>query len=253
MDVTTLAKLRRPPIVEAVVDFDCDMPLGFDLGKQREVFTEAVKEAYPTREVLYRADVTIEGSPEGASSNVERGIGVLRFRSADRAQLVQYRDSGFTFNRLAPYTSFDDYSDEITRCWVQFVEVAKPVVLRRLRLRYINELSIPLHEGMADYARYINCAAALADKSLKSGEFLTRINVADAATSLTGVVVSASRQHTATHAPVIVDIAVQTDMTCELSDLTTIRWSLDLLRRFKNRIFASVITQDYVAIHGVAS
>lgn len=242
MDVSALSTLKDPPIVEAVVDFDCDMPLDFDLGRESDRLRHDTKDQYPILEVINRSDITVEGGPDGATSNVKNVVGALRFRSADRSQLIQYRDGGFSFNRLKPYTSFDDYESEIFRCWMQFVALTTPLVLRRLRLRYINELRVPLQNGISEYTKYLNCAVVLTDNGLVNGEFLSRLSVAEEGSGLTGVVVSASRPHTVTYAPVIVDIAVQADMACEINDLNAIAGTLQQLRGFKNKIFASVIT-----------
>ena len=79
--------------------------------------------------------------------SVRRGIQALQFLHADEKQLVQVRAQGFSFNRLAPYTSLDDYLPEIERTWHLFVGLASPVQIRVVQLRYINR--IPCRRGRA--------------------------------------------------------------------------------------------------------
>lgn len=243
MGLSALSKLSKPPIVEAVVDFDCDMPLDFDLRKEQIRIQEAVSSNYPTLEPIHKTDFLLNLTPGDATSEVSQSLEALRFRTSDGNQLIQYRNSGFSFNRLAPYTSFDEYAGEIVKRWEQFLQLAKPVVLRTLRLRYINSLSIPIEDGWGDFQKYLNCVAVLKGNGLESGEFLLRLNVADGSGSLSGIVVSSSLPPTKSHIPVTIDIAVQKDVTCELDDLVTIQKTLTSLRIFKNQIFASMITE----------
>lgn len=240
MDVSTLSKLKHPPIVEAVVDFDCDMPQDYDLESVQSDLAAALSADYPNVEQVRRADVTL--NVDDATTGVTKVLEALRFRNATKEQIVQYRASGFSFNRLKPYGSFDDYTGEIMSRWVQFVALAKPVALRTLRLRYINMVNVPLDKGAVELSRYLNCAVAVDGNDVKCGEYLSRLSVFDSKSDLSGVVVSVSQPPTATHVPVIIDIAIQTEMRCELDDYNSINFSLELLRRFKNRVFASSIT-----------
>jgi len=244
MDVSKLSQLKHPPIVEAVVDFDCDMPIAFDLSAQQEFILNEVSTEYPKVQPLHSLDFLLRVDPADPSSKVEQSIEALRFHSANSKQIIQYRRTGFTFNRLAPYSSFDDYTDEIQKRWMQFLTLAKPVVLRTLRLRYINTLLIPINNGEVDLVRYLSSAVVLRDNGLVSGDFLLQLNVSDKSGLLNGVVSSVLQARTETHAPVVVDIAVQHDVVCELADMKTILESLNSLREFKNKIFASVITED---------
>ncbi|MBU3678897.1 MAG: TIGR04255 family protein [Candidatus Kapabacteria bacterium] len=242
MDASSLSKLKHPPIVEAVVDFDCDMPQDYDLERVQSDLAVALSADYPSVEQIRRADVTL--NVDEATSGVTKSLDALRFRNATNDQIVQYRASGFSFNRLSPYRSFDDYTPEIRNRWIQFVELVKPVLLRTLRLRYINMVNVPFDRGAVELSRYLNCAVALNDNDVSSGGYLSRLSVLDSKSDLSGVVLSVSQPPTATHVPVIIDIAVQTEMRCELDDNNTINFSLELLRGFKNRVFASSITDE---------
>lgn len=244
MNVQKLSKIAAPPIVEAVVDFDCDMPIELDLRKQQVFILKEVSPEYPRVEPIHRVDFSFQFDTSDITSEIEQSLEALRFHSEDGKQIIQYRRTGFSFNRLAPYSSFDDYSDEIQKRWMQFLQLAKPVVLRTLRLRYINTLNIPIKDGQVDLAQYLNSAVVLRENGLESGEFLLRLNVTDGRRLLNGVIVSVLQARTKTHAPVVVDIAVQKDLVCELDDMATIQEALDSLRSFKNNIFASVITKE---------
>jgi uncharacterized protein (TIGR04255 family) len=126
--------------------------------------------------------------------------------------------------------------------------LANPVVLRTLRLRYINSLNIPIAVGGIEYQKYLKCAVALEGDGFRSDDFLLRLNVASDTDPINGVVVSVSQLRTRTHAPVTLDVAVQLDVAFEVDDFSAIQTSLESLRRFKNRIFASVITSNLLEL-----
>jgi hypothetical protein len=51
-----IPKRRNPPIVEAVVDIDCDLPPGFDLAALEATSRTALQDQYPK----FRTQVTQE-------------------------------------------------------------------------------------------------------------------------------------------------------------------------------------------------
>lgn len=244
MDVSNLSRLKHPPIVEAVVDFDCDMPVNFDLASLQETLAGALSSTYPQKQLIHQVGFKFQVNPTNPSSTAEQALDALRFRNEEGNQIVQYRRTGFSFNRISPYTSFDDHLLEIKERWMQFVELAKPVVLRTLRLRYINSLNIPIVSGEVDIVRYLNGAAVLQGNGIASGEYLLQLNVTDESKLLEGVVVSNLQASSGSHVPVVIDIAVQRGLDCELDDMRTIVESLNSLREFKNKIFASMITEE---------
>jgi len=60
---------------------------------------------------------------------------------------------GFTFSKLKPYDRWEPFRDEAKELWSIYAEVAKPVSVRRLGLRTINSLNLPL--PFDDFKEYI--------------------------------------------------------------------------------------------------
>jgi len=58
--------------------------------------------------------------------SIRGGVDAFQFLSEDKKQLVQLRRGGFSFNRLIPYISLDDYLGEVSRTWALFVDVVRP-------------------------------------------------------------------------------------------------------------------------------
>src|SRR5882724_4374161 len=131
-------KLKHPPIVEAVLDIDCDLPPAQDLAALETLAHERLKESYPklTRQWLQEHQIEA-GLDAGLKAHSSRhALQALRFHQVGDQQLVQVRAQGYSFNRLAPYTALDDYLEEIEKTWRIYVELAMPTQVRQLRLRY---------------------------------------------------------------------------------------------------------------------
>jgi len=103
-------KLANAPIVEAVLDIDCDMPPGQQITSLEDPGRIFLGDHYPRIEKQYYAEHRIEKKPDAppSVSAIDRGIQALRFFQEDRKQLIKVRVQGYSFNRLAPYTSLDD-------------------------------------------------------------------------------------------------------------------------------------------------
>lgn len=90
-----------------------------------------------------------------------RAIQALQFLQDDEKQLVQVRAQGFSFNRLASYTTLDDYLAEIQSVWELFTGLASPVQIRTIRLRYINRILLPLTNGSVELEDYFEIGSSL--------------------------------------------------------------------------------------------
>ena len=160
-----LQQIRVPPIVEAVLDIDCDMPPAFDLVALEPSAHDALRQHYPNLRKQFiqehRFVAPIDGAPKMTS---KQGIQALQFLQDGERQLVQVRVQGFSFNRLAPYVSLDDYLPEMERTWRLFVGFAAPVQVRLVRLRYINRILLPVTAGRVELDDYLKLGPRLPDE-----------------------------------------------------------------------------------------
>src|SRR5690606_2300843 len=141
-------KLPRPPIVEAVLDIDCDLPPGLDFAEVEKSSAEAFSDRYPAKRKQFIQQASVDLVPDAEPKFfASQGLSAFQFLSRDEREIVQVRVGGFSYNRLAPYTSLDDYLPEISRCWEKFRQVVAPVQIRKIGLRYINRILLPLEGG----------------------------------------------------------------------------------------------------------
>ena len=142
----------KAPLTEAVLDIRVELPSEITLQKLRDIQV-GEEENYPRREdsIIVVGQVSM-GAQVGASA--KQTPNGYRFVSQDNRQIFQARTDGFTFNRLAPYETWESFRDEARRLWEIYRPIANPKNISRLALRYINRLDLPLPlKDFKDYLR----------------------------------------------------------------------------------------------------
>ena len=238
--------LDQAPIVEAVVDIDCDVSGPVDVDALDAAAAAALANQYPTRRRRMLNEHQFSGSVDesGALAVTSRqGLQALQYLSADEKQIIQFRTVGFSFNRLAPYSTLDDYLPEIERTWRIFVDIAKPVVSRTVRLRYINRILLPMRDGRVDLDDFLKFAPRLVDEErLIFASFFNQHSVFEPATGNQANIVFATQPVEGNQLPVILDIEVFKDVPGESEDWQTISGRIASLRSLKNLVFAHSLT-----------
>jgi uncharacterized protein (TIGR04255 family) len=145
-------RYSKPPLVEALLDFQVELPASFAV-ESLEQCHDKLRADYPTSHPLKKAFGKFEFGDEVTASASSHPMG-YRFTSADGLQLFQARPDGFTHNRMAPYLGWEPFRTEARRLWTVYREVAKPVAVKRVAVRYINRIDIPvLGVELKDYLR----------------------------------------------------------------------------------------------------
>ncbi|MGC8731920.1 MAG: TIGR04255 family protein [Halothiobacillaceae bacterium] len=237
--------LSKAPIVEAVVDIDCDLPPNVDVEALDAAGKAAYSDVYPRAQRrmfnTHQAVMVPRQPPQFTSSE---GWQALQYLSEDGQQLVQVRPNGFSFNRLVPYSSLDDYLPEIERTWLLFKELAHPLVCRAVRMRYINRIELPLVDGRIELGDFLTSPPHLADEQrLQLTGFFEQQTVAETGTGHQAIVVRTSQLPIANHLPLIYDITVIATGNVEPSDWLAISGRIAQLRNLKNLIFRNALTQ----------
>ena len=243
-------KLGSPPIIEAVIDIDCDMPPQPDIEALDTAAKSAMADHYPIarrRWLSGHAIASVDSAP--ASVIPLHGLQAMQYLTADERQIVQWRPNGFSFNRLAPYGSLDDYLPEIERTWRIFVIGAAPVICRMVRLRYINRLLLPLREdGRVELNDYLAVSPRPADEGrFTFAGFVSQQSMIDNATgALVNVLLTTQQQQPQELnkvLPIIFDIEVFQGIACEPGDWHALSGRIMQLRALKNDVFRQSLTE----------
>jgi hypothetical protein len=93
------------------------------------------------------------------------------FKNEDNEKIFQATLSGFAFNRLAPYKSWEEFSSDAKYLWDIYKDICKPISVMRAAIRFINQLKIPLKDqvDIQDYLRTVpEISPDLPQKTLNS-------------------------------------------------------------------------------------
>lgn len=238
-------KVPNPPIVEAVLDIDCDLPPNQEIGSLEKPARECFQGEYPECQTrfLFEHEFQAKGD-EPPQTATRRGVQGYLFRSQDGKQLVQVRAQGFSFNRLAPYSSLDDYLPEIERTWHAFTEIAQPTRVRVVRLRFINRLLLPSENSGAMLEDYLRVGPRLPDEEkLTFRGFLNQHLVIEPETGNEVTIILASQEPEQGKLPIIFDIIAANSESLEPKDWCPILSKIQSLRRLKNRVFYNTLTE----------
>jgi len=140
----------RAPITEAIIDFRVALAEGFVPDKFGDIHSQ-IKEDFPIMQPFHTKVGTVTF---GHNSRLDSPIKVdtsqehsgFWFRSRDNLRIFQATTGGFTFNRLAPYTSWEEFSTEAKRLWEIYNDICKPICVTRAAIRYVNQINIPVNE-----------------------------------------------------------------------------------------------------------
>ena len=233
------------------MDIDCDMPNHADVDALAGAAAAALVDRYPTPRRRMLSEHQISATPDQALAVTSRqGLQALQYFSADEKQLIQFRPAGFSFNRLAPYTTLDDHLAEIERTWRIFVGIANPVVCRAVRLRYINRIQLPMVDGRVEIDDYLKLAPKLADEErLTFVGFFNQHSVLEPATGNQVNIVFATQPPVSERLPVIFDIEAFKEVGCDPGDWQTISGRIESLRSLKNLVFANSLTEKCLNLY----
>lgn len=242
---TTDQPLKNAPIVEAVLDIECDLPPRFNLKQAGELAGSAFKESYPQARPQFSHHFHIEAHQDAAvEQSMRREVEAFRFYQDDGRQLIQIRKTGYSFNRLAPYSSFDDYLPEIRRTWEVYREITTPVQVLAVQLRYINRLQLPLKKDGVELEDYFRNGPKLPGKGLVFEGFLNQSVARDQATGYMVNTVLAAEPPKEDHLPVIFDNGVRAVLRTDPNDWEMLESTFQALRDLKNRIFESTLSES---------
>jgi uncharacterized protein (TIGR04255 family) len=247
MDEQTL-KLKNPPIVEAVLNIDCDMPPAQDIAALQEPARAAFRPQYPQFRSVLTMEHRIEAKPEAQPQlSIKNSLQGLQFLQEDGKQLLQVRAQGFSFNRLAPYSTLDDYLGEMERAWSVFIAIASPVKVRVVQLRYINRILLPMSGGKLELGDYLKICPRLPDEE-KLGflGFLDQHAALEKDTGNQVNIVLAAQPVENEKLPIILDITAVRQLATESNNWPAILDAIKSLRRLKNRVFRNTLTDTCI-------
>ena len=170
------------------------------------------------------------------------GVQGYFYKSTDQKLIAQFRNDGFTLNRLKPYTSWDELFPFAMELWALYTSLAEPEAVTRLALRYINHISFP--PGPGDLDDYLLAAPPIPEELPQHiGPFQTRVTILDPQEACAANVIQVFDPGPPGGSPsLILDIDAFKNTNLPPAD-PDVRVTLEYLHDFKNRIFFSTLTE----------
>ena len=148
---------RNAPIVEAAIDIRVRTAEDVDL----DVLSTIRDPQYPeVSSEPFKLQVQLEWGNK-PKEDLSSPLGYFS-RSPDHKQVLQARRDGFTFNRLAPYQSWEVFGAEAKRLWDIYRSRVPVEVIEAVGLTYMNEILIPFDKNVEEYLNaYVHLPEAL--------------------------------------------------------------------------------------------
>ena len=243
--------LSHAPITEAVIDFRVRTAPELD-ARVFTTLTEAVGASYgPPKDVSgleFGVNQSLGKPPE--SRPIEHGPIGSRYLSLDGKQIAQFRKTGFTFSRLAPYTRWEDMFAEAGRLYRIYVPSAQPEEVTRIAVRFINRFAFPEHE-VGDFSPFLTAVPPFPkDIPAVLTGFLTRVQVRDPQTMISGTITQTIQPggHEPGKIPVILDLDIY-EAGSKSPDPGVVLPRFEALRVLKNRYFFASITEATASLY----
>jgi uncharacterized protein (TIGR04255 family) len=236
--------LKNAPISEAIIDFRVKTRSDLRAEDFRSV-KDHVSSQLPKVEEMRGVQATIQVSKGQEQAPVVQDLGIQGnfFKSNDDKVVAQFRIDGFTFNRLRPYTSWEDIFPQAMELWYLYLGVAKPLAVTRLAVRYINH--VPLPPGAEHFENYLRAAPPVPiELPQYVSSFLTRVTVHNPETDIAAHITQALQPSSdARRLTVILDIDAYKEAEFSPDD-PAIERTFNYLRAFKNLIFFNSLTDE---------
>jgi uncharacterized protein (TIGR04255 family) len=236
--------LRNAPITEAIIDFRVKTRTAFR-PEEFAGLRPRLTERFPNVDERRGLQTTFDMLEKQGQPPVVKDLGLQGyfFKTSDKKTIAQFRVDGFTFNRLHPYTSWEELFPQAMDLWRLYASVSKPDAIMRLAVRYINRIVLPA--GPIAFETYLRAAPVIPPELPQyiSG-FLTRVTIHDPKTDIAAHVAQAlEASPPGNQLAVILDIDAYKQSEFSTDD-PAIEQAFDQLRAFKNLIFFNSLTDE---------
>ena len=244
--------LAHPPIREAIVEVKSEPVEMRRVHELRDRLASAFPVSKPFRLASVAMNLPDERRGAGSDPADPHQTG-WRCESADGLEVALIRHDGLSYGRVAGYPGWERFVDRFHSLWAEYLATARPPEIRRIALRYVNDLRLPVGDQF-HFERYLTTAPRTpAGMPPEIADFLVQMTLPGGADGLQVAVTQAtdSTGRTPRELPVIVDIDASWDRAIAVDDRLPARLaeSLDTLRDLKNRVFFGLVTEELVGAY----
>lgn len=141
---------KAPPITEAVIGLSFDAPPDYDEALVDSLAETFLENGFVEKRFLKKSSGTVRLTPGQAAEQAftEQIVGAA-FRTKDRSRVFQVREDRFIFSALKPYPGWSTLQPAARSAWEKLVGVIGDQKLVRIGVRYINQITIAVEEGLS--------------------------------------------------------------------------------------------------------
>lgn len=238
--MTTKVRYAKPPIIEAVIDFQFSEPIP---EKIRDKLARELKSAFPNRLLEKEINLSVVSDSQVDLDHQPSGLKLL---SEDNLDIILIRQKNLANARLAPYQGWEVLRDRTVSVWRKASKFLTLQSISRIGVRFINRLDIPAESvRVADWAT-IDLKTPLGSKI---NEFGMRVVSRDGASGSI-LIFGSTKSPLLHHNSFMLDIDVFVEN--EIPKRETEVWQLvEELREKKNLLFEHSITEGTRRLFGV--
>jgi len=228
------------PIVEAVFDIKVSNTIIINPSVFEQFAKTELKE-FPI--INKRQNVNLQIDDRLGKGQIGKTTNLLGyiFSNIQGNRKIQFRLDGFSFNMLRPYSNWEDFSTAAFNYLEKYIALAKPLLITRIGLRYINRVDLPSENaGFENYIKYLPPVPAGLPKKFEKYFFQMQIPSEDGISK--AVISQTFEQEKNGRIPFIIDIDVFQDERIKANELLLDKFQN--LRNLKNKIFEDLITED---------
>ncbi len=239
---TSLKGYKYPPVTEAVIGVNFTEDLSKTLLKS---VSDKLAKNYPSHQPVQNISVNLDLSPNAGKDRktfTETAEGHRR-SSPDMTELALALSNSLVVSQLAPYPGWVIFSKRFMRDWKHLKKTLGYRQIKRIGVRYINRIDIPVTEEVVHHEQFLNVFPRIPDmlSPLIAGAVQTISYFEDIKCKLTlnsGVVESPILNHMS----FLLDLDVGREIDVPQKD-TDIFELLEKMRLKKNQVFEACISQ----------
>jgi uncharacterized protein (TIGR04255 family) len=237
--------LANAPIVEAVVDFRV-LPQENVNSETFAGLTASIGNRYSQNSSLQSVEGRF-GIENGQFVNDLSKPTTIGWRYHSDTEIAQFRLNGFTFSKIAPYTTWKEVFEEACRLWKVYLQIHDPKQVSRVAVRYVNQMRLDAHAKLDEYLESPPLLPLPIPQVIS--EYLLRTKVEDLSRGASAVIIQALEpQVDPSVLSVLLDIDAFREVNMAPND-PAILSIFQQLRELKNDIFFASITEKTAGMY----
>ncbi|MHB1122528.1 MAG: TIGR04255 family protein [Ramlibacter sp.] len=236
--MVAVRRLARPPIAEAVVNFQVQLRSPLDEELPARLPAE-FKAKFPGASQLRRNELSLQFSKAGTRARQDDQLRGYRFENDTGNLVTVFDQQQFVFSHVNRYQSWEALIQDARSAWETYQSALAPAEVTRIGLRYINKCKLELP---ADSRQLLTTSPTLPEElGLDIGSFLSQITTELPCDALANVL--QLLQHEAEASYAIIDVDVYRAGLAVPANSEDLWKTLDSFREWKNKIFFSLVTE----------